>query len=128
MDKALQNTRHSLPDGREVQEVTLRDHGLSAKVLTLGAAVRELKLESHAPSLVLGYENVASYVANHGFLGAIVGRYANRLKDGQFQIDGQRFQVDRNDNGNALHGGSRGTWAGIVRLFRRIFWSRAILC
>lgn len=113
MDKALPNRTHVLPDGREVQEVTLRGHGLTAKVLTLGAVVRELNLEGLEPSVVLGYENVAFYVANHGFLGAIVGRYANRLKGGQFQIDGQRFQVDRNDNGNALHGGSQGTWAQI---------------
>ncbi|MEJ5218924.1 aldose epimerase family protein [Cognatishimia sp. D5M38] len=113
MDKALPNRTHVLSDGRDVQEVTLRGHGLTAKVLTLGAVVRELKLEGHEPSVVLGYENVASYVTNHGFLGAIVGRYANRLKDGQFQIDGQRFQVDRNDNGNALHGGSQGAWAQI---------------
>lgn len=113
MDKALPNRTHDLPDGRDMQEVTLRGHGLTAKVLTLGAVVRELNLEGHARSVVLGYENVTSYVTNHGFLGAIVGRYANRLKDGQFQIDGQRFQVDRNDNGNALHGGSQGTWAQI---------------
>lgn len=111
MDKALAQTTYTLPDGRDVQEVTIAGHGLTAKILTLGAVLRDLRLDGHAPPLVLGYENVDSYAKNPGFLGAVVGRYANRIKDGQFELDGQLFQLDCNDNGNALHGGANGTWA-----------------
>ena len=80
--------RHILADGREVQAVTLEGHGLSAEILTLGATLRDLNLDGHAPPLVLGHEDLSDYAQNPGFLGAIVGRYANRIHKGRVEIDG----------------------------------------
>ncbi|WP_370228418.1 aldose epimerase family protein [Cognatishimia sp.] len=97
-----------LDDGRKVQELTLAAHGLSAKILTLGATLRDLRLEGHAPPLVLGYRDIQTYATNPGYLGAIVGRYANRIRGGRFDLDGHTVQLDQNDGDNHLHGGSDG--------------------
>lgn len=60
--------------------------------------------------IVLGYENIDRYVNNAGerFLGAIVGRYANRIANGQFILEMDTFLLPRNDNGQTLHGGTNG--------------------
>ena len=60
--------------------------------------------------MVLGYENINRYVNNEGerFLGAAVGRCANRIGGGSFSIDGKMFETFKNDNGNTLHGGEFG--------------------
>jgi aldose 1-epimerase len=60
--------------------------------------------------IVLGYENIDRYISNTGerFLGAVVGRYANRIANGQFFLDKDTFRLPRNDNGQTLHGGTNG--------------------
>lgn len=105
MDKVLLNRIYVLFDGCEVQEVIFCGYGLIVKVLMLGVVVCELNFEGFEFFVVFGYENVVFYVVNYGFFGVIVGCYVNCLKGGQFQIDGQWFQVDWNDNGNVLYGG-----------------------
>lgn len=106
-----ESVTHSLKDGRTVQEVTLSAYGLTAKILTLGAVLRDLRLDGHEPPLVLGFQDVEAYVANSCFLGAIVGRYANRINEGRTLIDGRPYQLDQNNSAHLLHGGSDGTWA-----------------
>lgn len=60
--------------------------------------------------IVLGYENIDRYVNNTGecFLGAVVGRYANRIANGKFELDEHTWQLSQNDNGQTLHGGLKG--------------------
>lgn len=60
--------------------------------------------------VVLGYENLDKYIAGHPFFGAIAGRYANRIKDGRYQLDGELFQLETNEPPTTqhLHGGSKG--------------------
>lgn len=97
----------TMPDGTPVREVTLQGGGLSARILTWGAVVRDLRLEGHAAPLVLGFETLAPYLTDSPHFGAIAGRYANRIRDGRFVLDGQAVQVDRNFQGrHHLHGGS----------------------
>lgn len=99
----------SLPDGREIYEFTLKSAGLTAKVLNWGAVIRDLRLEGHAPALVLGLNSLDDYVAGSAHMGAIAGRCANRIAGGRFSIDGTDYQVDCNVNGNThLHGGELG--------------------
>ena len=95
--------------GESVQRVTIRGGGLTAKVLTWGAVVQDLRLAGHPAPLVLGYDEFASYPERSPYFGAIVGRHANRIRHGQFMIDGERFQADCNEaTGHSLHGGSQG--------------------
>jgi aldose 1-epimerase len=58
--------------------------------------------------VVLGHDTAPEYLAHRGFLGATIGRYANRIAGGRFARDGARFEVTPNDGANALHGGADG--------------------
>lgn len=95
-------------DGQTVHRLSIAAGGLSAKILTFGAIVQDLRLEGHDAPLVLGFDTFQAYIDNAIYAGAIVGRCANRIARGRFTIDGERFEVDRNDRGNTLHGGSQG--------------------
>jgi len=100
------------PDGKVFQSITIGGGGLTSRVLTFGAALQDLRLGGHDVPVVLGHAEPEAYFDNPGYLGAIVGRYANRIADGRFTLDGRGHQVDRNENGvQCLHGGSLGTSA-----------------
>lgn len=98
-----------LPDGREVQQISLHGGGLTAHLLTYGAILRDLRLDGHAPPLVLGFDSFAPYLDHPGYFGATVGPCANRIGEGRFTLNGQRHQLDLNNGPNHLHGGKRGT-------------------
>ena len=101
-----------LPDGTEIEAVRLRgDNGFEVRVIGYGAALQSIFAPDRAGRLadvVLGCEDLAGYVAVRRFLGATVGRYANRIANGTFELDGERFQLPTNDGANALHGGLAG--------------------
>lgn len=101
-----------LPDGTAIESVRLRgDNGFEARVISYGAALQAILAPDRAGRLadvVLGREDLAGYVALRRFLGATVGRYANRIAGGAFELDGVRFQLPTNDGANALHGGLAG--------------------
>tara|TARA_A100001037_G_C15080877_1_gene604191 strand:- start:340 stop:1341 length:1002 start_codon:yes stop_codon:yes gene_type:complete len=59
-------------------------------------------------NIVLGYDNEKNYMDNPFYLGATAGRYANRIKNGQFQLGDESIQLKTNDNGHHLHGGPKG--------------------
>ncbi len=101
----------ALDDGTVVDEVTLRADGITARVMTYGATLRTLETPDRhgaVADIVLGYRTLAEYVARPQFFGACVGRFANRIRQGRFSLDGTTYQVPPTDGGNALHGGSRG--------------------
>lgn len=105
------------PDGEAVHRITLSGGGLTAKVLTWGAAIQDLRLEGHEPPLVLGYEDFADYPAHSPHMGAIAGRSANRIRNGTFTIDGTTYEVDRNFLGaHNLHGGRKGLGKRVWRV------------
>jgi aldose 1-epimerase len=74
-----------------------------------GAVVQDLRLEGHDAPLVLGFENFADYPPFSPYMGAIAGRFANRIAGGRFTINGQHYQADANFLGkHTLHGGAKG--------------------
>lgn len=103
-------------DNIPVDEYTLINaNGLMMKVLTMGGIVRELWVpdkEGRFVDIVLGFDSLEEYEWNTGYVGTIVGRYANRIAYGRFEIDGVTYQLAMNDGGgkrpNALHGGVKG--------------------
>lgn len=96
-----------LPDGDIVQEVALKKGALEAKVLTFGAIIRDLKVNGQ--TVVLGFDDLQSYLDHSPYFGAIVGRCANRIAGGRFAIDGTTWQVDQNERvHHHLHGGAKG--------------------
>jgi aldose 1-epimerase len=97
------------PDGEEVRRVHLAGGGLRASVLTWGAIIQDLRLDGHAPPLVLGFENFDDYLRHSPYFGATAGRCANRIANGRITIDGQVYQLERNEAGvTHLHGGKKG--------------------
>nr|WP_278250425.1 aldose epimerase family protein [Paracoccus fontiphilus] len=100
-----------MPDGRRVDRLTLRGGGLTARILTLGATVQDLRMEGVDHPLVLGCPDPADYLGGGLYMGATVGRFANRISGARFTLDGREYRTDPNFRGrHTLHGGSRGTF------------------
>jgi len=98
-----------LPDGSEIQEVSIGGGDLSVSIITLGAVIRDVRLAGIDHPLVLGFDDLDSYVKHSPHFGALVGRFANRIGGGHLTIDGQAYQLQLNENGrNHLHGGAGG--------------------
>jgi aldose 1-epimerase len=99
-------------DGVDIHEVTLRSEtGAEAKILTWGAAVRDLLIPTALGQqrVVIGFNTIDDYVADTAHAGAIAGRFANRIAQGRFEIDGQAHQLPLNQDGkHTLHGGGDG--------------------
>lgn len=100
----------ALPDGQTVWQIPIVGQGLCANVLSFGATLQSLHLEGHPQSLVLGLNDLEGYLGQAIYLGATVGRCANRIAEGRFSIDGTAYQIDQNFlDRHMLHGGSEGT-------------------
>ena len=101
-----------MPNGEEVFQVTIESSDLQLKVLSLGAIIQDIRMRNVTHSLVLGYPRLEPYFINLGKLGAIVGRYANRISHGKTKIDGKIYSFDKNQNKtHTLHGGTDGSAA-----------------
>ena len=109
-------------DGAAVELYTLTSDVLTVKLTNYGARVVSVVApakDGTRADVVLGLGSLEEYVADRNtYLGAIVGRFGNRIADGRFTLGGETYTVPGNDNGNALHGGDEGfdrkVWAGRV--------------
>jgi aldose 1-epimerase len=101
-----------LPDGTAIEIIRLHgDNGFEARIIGYGAALQSVLVPDRAGRLadvVLGRDDLDGYLAVRRFLGATVGRYANRIANGRFELDGEHFRLPTNDGVNALHGGLNG--------------------
>ena len=99
-------------DGIPVEIYTLANKaGLEAKVMTYGATLVSLKTpdrNGRMADIVLGFDSVDPYIAGVPFYGATIGRFANRIAGGKFQLGGVSYQLPKNDGPNSLHGGTQG--------------------
>lgn len=99
-------------DGIEVVEYTLTNvHGIEVKMITYGGIITSIMLpdRQHAmKNVVLGFDNLADYETKNPYFGTITGRYANRIAEGKFTMDGEEIQLDVNNGPNHLHGGVKG--------------------
>jgi aldose 1-epimerase len=101
------------PDGVEVEAITLTNgKGVSATVITYGATLQSLVAPDRTGAkadIALGFSDAAAYVKTASYFGASVGRFANRIGKGRFELDGKTYQLALNNNGvAALHGGVKG--------------------
>ena len=98
-------------NGQTVDLYTLTAGNLSAEIITYGATVVSLRVPDRQGTpvdVVLGYNCIGGYEDNGGYLGAMVGRYANRIAGAAFTIDGVRYQLEANEGRKQLHGGPKG--------------------
>ncbi|HMK85794.1 MAG TPA: aldose epimerase family protein [Steroidobacteraceae bacterium] len=100
------------PGGVEVARYTLTNRaGMRAQILTYGGIVSSLSApdrQGRYEDVVLGFDGLADYVEKSPYFGAIIGRYANRIAQGRFELDGEHHTLALNDPPNSLHGGRIG--------------------
>jgi aldose 1-epimerase len=108
-----------LADGRVVEAWRIGSDRLTATLLNYGARVAavEVTLGKQKRNVVLGYPTMAEYIADRAAMGAICGRYANRIAGGRFTLDGRTIMLPRNARNNTLHGGPLG--------FQYLLWNAA---
>lgn len=98
-------------DGRPVDAYELQAGPLRAKVITYGAILSELHVpdrNGRSDDIVLGYDDLESYLRYRGSAGAVCGRYANRIAKAQFTLDGETHALTVNEEPNHIHGGAKG--------------------
>ena len=105
---AGKRTFGQLPEGGTVEEVTIAAGALTARVLTLGAIVRDLRIEGVDHPLVLGFDDLDGYLRHSPYFGAVVGRCANRIGKARFTLDGREYRLAANEGDTQLHGGPEG--------------------
>ena len=109
----------STGSGEKVQAIRLRNgHGMEVTVLSYGGIIQSLYTPDRNGTLanvVLGFGSLEEYCHASSYFGAIIGRFANRIRGGVFDIDGQTYHVSMNDPFSSVHGGSIG--------FDRRIWS-----
>ncbi|MFH8340716.1 aldose epimerase family protein [Streptomyces sp. AM6-12] len=102
----------TLPDGTEVHRWTLERGGTRVEILTYGGIVRSVEVPDRAgrtADVVLGFPGLDGYLAHpEPYLGALVGRYANRLAGARFALDDAVYALEPNEGPHLLHGGARG--------------------
>lgn len=100
------------PDGQTADlYLLIASSEFKAAITNYGGIIVSLWTPDRSGTLadvVLGFDHLQSYVNEHPFFGALVGRYGNRIANGQFELDGKSYTLAKNDGENHLHGGLRG--------------------
>jgi aldose 1-epimerase len=105
-----------LPDGQAIEMYSLKNaNGIQVNIITYGGAVQSIMMpdkNGHVEDVALGYGDLEGYLHDQAsantYFGALIGRYANRIADGKFTLDGKTYHIPINNPPNALHGGPEG--------------------
>ncbi len=98
-------------NGKNVKLYTLSNDYISVEIITYGGTIRSIVVpdkNGNKVDVALGYDTVEEYAKNGGYIGALIGRVGNRIGKGEFTLNGVKYKVGLNDNGNSLHGGING--------------------
>lgn len=106
-------------DGEPIQLFELRNsHGNTIKLTNYGAIIVSVEVpdrEGQLANVTLGYDNLDGYLERHPYFGSTVGRFCNRIANGQFELEGKTYRLAVNNGPNHLHGGEVG--------FDRLIWN-----
>lgn len=95
-----------------ISEYILKNsNGISVKILSYAGIIKEINIpdrNNKFENIVLSYKNNEQYLNDDFFIGALIGRYANRISDGRFKLNENIIQLDQNEKNNHLHGGNNG--------------------
>lgn len=100
-----------MPDGTAVEQYTLNSDGISCKILTYGGALRSLSVpdkDGNTVDVLLGFDSLEAYMQQDCYIGALVGRCANRIGGSSFELNGKTYNLYSNNGRNHLHGGKTG--------------------
>lgn len=99
-----------------MKSFSISNKNLSLTIIEYGATIQSLKF--NGKEMVLGFENFNGYLTDTNYLGAVVGRYANRISNGEFTLNGIKYSLTKNEPNKTLHGGEKGLskvyWQGKV--------------
>ena len=98
------NTKRDIPP--QIEGAVLNDGDMRVSLLSYGAITQGWWYKG--TPMILGYENPQDYVTDKNYLGAIVGRVANRIGEARFDMENVRYELDANEGRNSLHGGRAG--------------------
>ncbi len=108
----------AVAEGRTAEVFALvNDAGCVLRATDYGGIITGIVVpdrDGNAADVTLGFDSLAAYERDNPFFGALVGRYGNRIAGGRFRLDGEEYQLARNDGENHLHGGRRG--------FDKVLW------
>src|SRR5215831_8745009 len=93
--------------------ITLKNsRGMEVRAIPYGGIITSIRVpdrDGRLDDVVLGYDTAESYQKNNApFMGALIGRFGNRIAKGVFVLDGQTFHLATNNGPNHLHGGNKG--------------------
>ena len=134
-----------MPDGTGVELFALSAGPIEARIITYGATLVSITIpdwDGRSEDVVLGYDRLDQYAANSNgknaaFIGATIGRYANRIAHGTFTLtlNGKRYSLPTNNSENSLHGGLHNVvWSaksienGIEFTYFSNWWQRSEFC
>jgi len=114
----VEQERFGVRDGRPVILYTLKNsHGVEVHAMNYGGIIQAIRVpdrKGNFADIVLGHDTAEGYMPNPPYIGAIVGRYANRIANGTFTLDGKTYNLPKNDGPNTLHGGTTRTFDKVV--------------
>ncbi|TCS77761.1 aldose epimerase family protein [Tepidibacillus fermentans] len=109
-------------DGQTITAYTLiNDHGMEVTSIDYGCIITRMMIpdrDGTIENVVLGFDTLEEYLQHSPYFGAVVGRHAGRIKNGEFELDGKLYRLAKNDRGNHLHGGLRG--------FDKVIWDSEV--
>ena len=99
-------------DGQDVDEYILTNaNGMEVRIITYGGIITSVQVPDRSgnfTNVVLGFDNLSDYETKSPYFGSITGRYANRIANARFTLDGEEYELAPNDGPNSLHGGVEG--------------------
>jgi aldose 1-epimerase len=113
-------TLYGMIGSDSINQYTLTNkNGMVVRIINYGGTVTDIitpDKNGKTGNVVLGYDSLAGFLqTGNPYFGCLVGRYANRIADAKFILDGKEYSLAPNDNGNTLHGGAKG--------FDKVIWS-----
>ncbi|RCL70554.1 MAG: galactose mutarotase, partial [Flavobacteriales bacterium] len=115
-----QQSHFTEPNYKNIEIISynlVNKHGYSVEILNLGGIISSIKTPDRSgvfKDITLGFTSPKQYLDEHPYFGAIVGRFANRIANGKFEIEGKEYILAQNNGLNHLHGGALG--------FDNVFW------
>lgn len=117
MKLEVSQTEFGKVDEQTVHLFTIKnDNGMEVACIDYGCIITKILTEDHngkAENVVLGFDTMEDYHRYSQHFGEVIGRFAGRIKGGQFELDGKNYSLPQNENTNHLHGGKRG-FGGVV--------------
>lgn len=119
MKHPLRSQQFGNIDGKQViQYILTNKNGMVVKIIDYGATITNIMVpdkNKQMDDVVLGFDSLSGYLkVNNPYFGCIVGRYANRIANAKFVLSGKTYRLAANNNGNSLHGGTKG--------FDKVIW------